>query len=89
MIVAKCNYHIYNKELLVIICLFEFVQSELEYTKLLIQILTNYQALKIFMKNKELIRIPATYLKIFSEINFLVIFEPGKQNSKADSITYT
>ena len=54
MIPAECNYHIYNKELLIIICCFEHWCPELKHTDLLIQVFTDHQTLKTFMKNKEL-----------------------------------
>ena len=54
MIPAECNYHIYDKELLAIIHCFEHWCSELKHTDLSIQVFTDHQALKTFMKNKEL-----------------------------------
>ena len=54
MIFAEINYHIYDKKLLVIIQCFEHWWLKLKCTELLIQIFINYQALKIFMKNKQL-----------------------------------
>ena len=54
MIPAECNYHIYNKELLTIIHCFKHWCLELKHTDLPIQVFTDHQALKTFMKNKEL-----------------------------------
>ncbi len=54
MISAECNYHIYDKKLLTIIQCFEHWQLELENTELSIQMFTDHQTLKIFMKNKQL-----------------------------------
>jgi hypothetical protein len=51
---AKCNYKIYNKELLAIINALEQWRLELKGTELLIQVLTNYKALKYFMSLKKL-----------------------------------
>ena len=56
MILTECNYYIYNKELLTIICCFEHWRLELKHTDLLIQVFTDYQTLKIFIENKELTR---------------------------------
>ena len=53
---VEINYHIYDKKLLIIIRCFEHWRPELAYTKLLIQIFIDHQALKTFMKNKQLIR---------------------------------
>ncbi len=54
MILAEINYHIYDKKLLIIIRCFEHWWLELKCTELLIQIFIDHQALKIFMKNKQL-----------------------------------
>ena len=87
MIPAECNYNIYDKELLTIIRCFEHWRSELEYTDLSIQIFTDHQALKTFMKNKQLSRRQARYLDLLAEFNFQVIFRSDKANTKADSLT--
>ena len=85
MISAECNYYIYNKELLVIICCFEHWCSELEHTDLLIQVFTDHQALKTFREDKKLTQCQARYLDILSEFNFQVISQTGKANGKADA----
>ena len=54
MISAECNYHIYDKKLLTIIQCFKNWWFELENTELFIQMFTDHQTLKIFMKNKQL-----------------------------------
>ena len=87
MISAEYNYHIYDKELLAIIRCFEHWRPELECTELPIQVFTDHQALKTFIKNKELTRRQARYLDTLSEFNFQVIFRTNKRNSKADALT--
>ena len=54
IISVKCNYYIYDKELLAIIYCFEHWDLELKHTDLSIQVFTDHQALKTFMKNKKL-----------------------------------
>jgi len=56
MILAECNYHIYDKKLLIIIQCFKHWRFKLKCIKLLIQMFINHQTLKIFMKNKQLTR---------------------------------
>lgn len=51
---AKCNYKIYNKELLAIIRCFEEWRVELEGTELLVQVLTDRKSLEYFMITKKL-----------------------------------
>ncbi len=53
---AKCNYKIYDKKLLAIICVFKHWWSELKLTELLIKMFTDHQALTSLMKDKELSR---------------------------------
>ncbi len=87
MIFAEINYHIYDKKLLVIIRCFEHWWLKLKCTELLIQIFIDHQALKIFMKNKQLSRWQVNYLNILSKFNFQIIFRSGKMNTKVDALT--
>jgi len=87
MIFAEINYHIYDKKLLIIIRCFKHWWLELKCTELLIQIFINHQALKIFMKNKQLSRRQVNYLNILSKFNFQIIFRSGKMNTKVDALT--
>ncbi len=86
MILAECNYHIYDKKLLVIIWCFEHWRLELECTELLIQMFINHQTLKIFMKNKQLTWRQVNYLDILFKFNFQIIFRSGKMNTKVDAL---
>ncbi len=54
MISTERNYHIYDKKLLTIIRCFEHWWFKLKDTELFIQMFTDHQTLKIFMKNKQL-----------------------------------
>ena len=82
IISAECNYYIYNKELLIIICCFKHWCLKLKHTDLLIQVFTNHQTLKIFMKNKKLTHQQIRYLNILLEFNFQMIFQTDKINDK-------
>ncbi len=84
MIFAETNYHIYDKKLLIIICCFEHWWLKLKCTELLIQIFIDHQALKIFMKNKQLSRCQVNYLNILLKFNFQIIFRSGKMNTKVN-----
>ncbi len=86
MILAKINYHIYDKKLLVIIRCFEHWRLKLKCTELFIQMFINHQTLKIFMKNKQLSRRQVNYLNILSKFNFQIIFRSGKTNIKVDAL---
>ncbi len=86
MILAECNYHIYDKKLLVIIWCFKHWRLELECTELFIQIFIDHQTLKIFMKNKQLTWRQVNYLNILFKFNFQIIFWSGKINTKVDAL---
>ncbi len=86
MIFAECNYHIYDKKLLVIIQCFEHWRLKLECTELLIQIFINHQTLKIFMKNKQLTWCQVNYLNILFKFNFQNIFQSDKMNIKVNAL---
>ncbi len=86
MIFAECNYHIYDKKLLVIIQCFEHWRFKLKCTELLIQIFINHQTLKIFMKNKQLTWHQVNYLNILFKFNFQIIFQSGKINTKVNAL---
>ncbi len=87
MILAEINYHIYDKKLLIIIWCFEHWWLELKCIELLIQIFINHQALKIFMKNKQLSKQQVNYLNILLKFNFQIIFRSGKINTKVNALT--
>ncbi len=86
MILAECNYHIYDKKLLVIIWCFEHWRLELECTELLIQMFIDHQTLKIFMKNKQLTWCQVNYLDILFKFNFQIIFWSDKMNTKVNAL---
>ncbi len=86
MILAKINYHIYDKKLLVIIRCFKHWRFELKCTELLIQMFIDHQTLKIFMKNKQLSRWQVNYLNILLKFNFQIIFRSGKTNTKVNAL---
>ncbi len=86
MILAEINYHIYDKNLLIIIRCFKHWRLKLKCSELFIQIFINHQALKIFMKNKQLSRRQVNYLNILSKFNFQIIFKSGKMNTKVDAL---
>ncbi len=86
MILAECNYHIYDKKLLVIIQCFKHWRLKLECIKLLIQMFIDHQTLKIFMKNKQLTWRQVNYLNILFKFNFQIIFQLNKMNIKVNAL---
>jgi len=86
MVFAECNYHIYDKKLLIIIQCFKHWRFELECIELLIQMFINHQTLKTFMKNKQLTWHQVNYLDILFKFNFQIIFQSDKINIKVDAL---
>ncbi len=86
MVPAECNYEIYDKELLAIIRCLKHWRPELECTDISVKIFTDHLNLKYFMTIKKLTRRQARWAEKLSEYNFKIIYQPGKQNLKADAL---
>jgi hypothetical protein len=76
--VVECNYEIYDKELLAIICYLKEWRSELEGTEFLIRILSDYRNLEYFMITKMLNCRQACWSEFLSRYYFRIIYRPGK-----------
>jgi len=84
MILAECNYEIYDKKLLIIIHCLKHWRLELKCTNISIKIFIDHLNLKYFMIIKELIRRQAKWAEKLSEYNFKIIYQLRKQNLKVD-----
>jgi hypothetical protein len=84
---AECNYEIYDKELLAIVRCLEEWSSELEMSQERIRILTDHRNLEYFMTTKKLNRRQARWSEFLSRFNFTIVYRPGKQGIKPDSLT--
>ena len=84
---AECNYEIYDKELLVIIRCFEEWRSELEGTGLPVKVFTDHKDLEYFMSTKKLTPRQVRWAEFLSEFNFVISYQSGKKNDKADALT--
>ncbi len=84
MIFAECNYEIYDKELLIIICCLKHWCSELKCTDILIKIFIDHLNLKYFMIIKELTWQQTKWTEKLSEYNFKIIYQSEKQNLKVN-----
>ncbi len=86
MILAECNYKIYDKELLIIIRCLKHWRSELKCTDILIKIFIDHLNLKYFMIIKELTWQQARWAEKLFEYNFKIIYQSRKQNLKVDAL---
>lgn len=84
---AKCNYKIYDKELLAIIRCFAKWQPELEGTEMPVQVLTDHKSLEYFMTTKKLTPRQARWVEFLSEFNFVINYQSSKKNDKANALT--
>ena len=86
MILTKCNYEIYDKELLIIIHCLKHWHLKLKCINISIKIFINHLNLKYFMFIKKLIRWQAKWAEKLSKYNFKIIYQSRKQNLKADAL---
>ena len=87
MISIKCNYEIYNKELLIIIRCLKHWRSKFENIEKSIKIFIDYKNLEIFMISKKLTSRQARWAEILSKFNIVIQFQSKIQNVKTDVLT--
>ena len=85
---AKCNYEIYDKELLAIIRAFKECHPELAGTSIEdpIHVITDHKNLGYFMNTKDLNRRQTRWAEFLAEFNFWITYRPGKSGAKPDSL---
>ena len=86
---AKCNYEIYNKELLIIIKAFEKWKSKCADTSMKdsIRIFIDHKNLEHFMTIKQLNRRQIRWIEFLSKFNFQIIYRFDVQSIKFDNLT--
>ena len=52
-----------------------------------VKVLTDHKGLEYFMTTKKLTPRQARWAKFLSEFNFVVTYQSGKKNNKADALT--
>jgi hypothetical protein len=88
LVSIKCNYEIYDKELLTIVRCFEQWRFELLFIEfdVLIKILIDHKNLKYFMFTKQLNRKQNKWTQFLIDFHFVIIYLFDKSNEKADSL---
>jgi len=84
---TKCNYEIYDKELMAIVWASEEWRAELQSVDNPISVLTDHKNLEYFTTTKLLNRRQARWAQFLSQFNFKIIYRPGKAGAKLDSLT--
>ena len=84
---AKCNYDIYDKELMAIIKALEEWRPECEGAVYPLKLITDHKNLKYFMTKKLLNRRQAWWSEFLTRFDYGIVYRPGKSNGKADALT--
>ena len=84
---VECNYEIYDKELMIIVRVFEEWHFELEDSSTLIEMITNHKNLEYFMSTKQLSHHQACWSEFLFQFNYHIIYCSEKVESKSDVLT--
>src|SRR5713101_680582 len=84
---AKCNYNIYDRELLAIICALEEWCHYLEGSPHTIEILSDHKNLEIFKEACKLTHRQARWALFLTRFDFTITHVPGKSMGKSDVLS--
>ena len=85
MLLAECNYLIYDKELLVIVQSLKAWDAELQSVKEF-QICCDHKNLEYFMVVQKLTEQQMCWSLALLQYNFSILYLPGKENTQADAL---
>ena len=85
---AECNYEIYNKELMAIVCMFKEWCSELEGSTYPINVITDHKNLEYFMFTKQLSCCQAHWSEFLFCFNYHITYCSGKADGKLNALTH-
>ena len=85
---AKCNYEIYDKELMIIVCAFKEWRSELEGFTYSIDVITDHKNLEYFIFTKQLSCCQAHWSEFLFCFNYHITYCSGKADSKLNALTH-
>jgi hypothetical protein len=84
---AELNYEVYDKELLAIKSCFDEWRQYLLGTALPIKVYSDHKTLEYFLATKTLTRRQARWSLFLSEFNFVIMYQKGIKNNKADALS--
>ncbi len=84
---VECNYKIYNKKFMIIVCNFKKWWSELEDFIYSVEMITNHKNLEYFMSIKQLNHHQARWSEFLSKFNYCIIYHFNKINDKLNALT--
>ncbi len=84
---VECNYEIYDKELMIIVCAFEKWWSELKDSIYSVEMITNHKNLEYFMSIKQLSRHQARWSEFLFRFNYHIAYHLDKIDDKLNALT--
>jgi len=87
MLLAECNYEIYDKKLLTIIRVFEKWRLELKDTLDFVEIIFDHKNLEYFMSIKLLSWRQVRWSEFLSRFNFKIVYRSSELNTRVDALT--
>ncbi len=85
---VECNYEIYNKKLMIIVCTFKKWWSELENFIYFVKMIMNYKNLEYFMLTKQLSCHQARWSEFLSRFNYHIAYHFDKIDDKLNVLTH-
>ena len=85
---AECNYKIYDKKFMIIVCAFEKWHLELEGFTFSVKVITDYKNLKYFISIKQLSCCQACWSEFLFCFNYCIMYYLNKAESKSDALTH-
>ncbi len=83
----ECNYKIYDKQLMIIVCAFKKWWSELEDFIYFVEMIMNHKNLEYFMSTKQLSYHQAHWNEFLSKFNYHITYCFDKINDKLNALT--
>ncbi len=84
---VECNYEIYDKELMIIVCAFEKWWSEFKDSIYSVEMIMNHKNLKYFMSTKQLSYHQARWSEFLSKFNYHIAYCFNKIDDKLNALT--
>ncbi len=84
----ECNYEIYNKEFMIIVCTFKKWWSELKDFIYSVKMITNHKNSKYFMSIKQLNHHQAHWSEFLSRFNYCITYHFSKIDDKLNALTH-
>ena len=85
---TECNYKIYDKKFIIIVCVFEEWHLKLEGFISPVKVITDYKNIEYFMFIKQLSCHQACWSEFLFHFNYCITYHPDKAESKSNALIY-